>query len=138
MKDNTAVYAGSPLARKLGIKSGYRAVLVGGPENYFELIEDAPSDVAWLDLDDGRANFVHFFSDSRSELEHMMPALQGAIAKDGMVWISWPKKSSGVETDLDGNIVREAGLSHGLVDVKVCAVDETWSGLKFVHRVADR
>lgn len=138
MTAKTAGYSGTPLARKLGIKSGYRAVLLGGPMNYFGLIADAPSDVAWVDLDEGRADFVHFFSDSRGELEHMMPALKGAIVKDGMVWVSWPKKSSGVQTDLDGNLVRETGLRHGLVDVKVCAVDETWSGLKFVYRVEDR
>ncbi|MBT8401803.1 MAG: DUF3052 domain-containing protein [Rhodothermia bacterium] len=138
MTAKTAGYSGTPLARKLGIKSGFRAIVLGAPKNYFELIDDAPSDVIWIDVDEGRADFLHFFSDSRSELEHMMPLLKKAIVKDGMLWISWPKKSSGVETDLDGNVVRDTGLGHGLVDVKVCAVDETWSALKFVYRVTDR
>ncbi len=138
MPAQTSGYSGTPLARKLGIKSGFCATVLGGPKNYFELIQDSPADVRWVDFGSDLADFVHFFSDSRSELDHMMPALKKSIAKSGMLWISWPKKSSGVETDLDGNIVREIGLMHGLVDVKVCSVDETWSGLKFVYRVADR
>ena len=81
---------------------------------------------------------MHFFTDSRAALERRFPALKRGIGPTGMLWVSWPKRSSGVATDLDGNIVREIGLRGGLVDVKVCAVDDVWSGLKFVYRLGDR
>jgi hypothetical protein len=87
---------------------------------------------------DGPLDFVQFFTKERAELEAEFPALKQAIASNGSLWISWPKKASKVATDLNENIVREVGLAHGLVDVKVCAVDEIWSGLKFVFRVKDR
>jgi hypothetical protein len=83
-------------------------------------------------------DFVHLFSTSRRDLAGAFPKLKKALKSDGMAWISWPKKSSGVNTDLDENIVRALGLKSGLVDVKVCAVDEVWSGLKFVFRLKDR
>ena len=86
----------------------------------------------------GDLDFVHLFTDGRSTLAKEMPKLRDSLKPNGTLWISWPKKSSGVRTDLDENIVRDIGLKAGLVDVKVCAVDETWSGLKFVFRLKDR
>ncbi|MCA9998900.1 MAG: hypothetical protein KDE56_24225, partial [Anaerolineales bacterium] len=84
------------------------------------------------------ADFIHLFTVSMAELETLLPQLKAALTKDGMLWISWPKKAAKIATDLDGNRVRELGLATGLVDVKVAAVDEVWSGLKFVYRREDR
>jgi hypothetical protein len=84
------------------------------------------------------AEFIHLFTRSRSDLAKRFPRLAGALADQGMLWISWPKKTSSLAGDLDENVVRDLGLSHGLVDVKVCAVDTDWSGLKFVRRIRDR
>ena len=89
-------------------------------------------------IQDGSLDFIQLFCKTRSKLEGEFPRLKSALDVNGMLWISWPKRSSGVETDLSGNVVREIGLAHGLVDVKVAAVDETWSGLKFVYRLRDR
>jgi hypothetical protein len=86
----------------------------------------------------GPLDFIHFFTTSRTELEKHLPALKQELDYGGCVWISWPKKSSGVTNDLTENVIREAALVLGLVDVKVCAVDETWSGLKLVYRLKDR
>ena len=138
MASTGAGYSGTPLPRKLGLKSGFRAAVMGGPDDYFALLGDPPPDIEWVELPCEDADFVHLFVRNRSELEHLFPEVKGAIARDGMLWVSWPKKSSGVATDITGNDVREVGLLHGLVDVKVCAVDHIWSGLKFVYRVADR
>jgi hypothetical protein len=133
----TAGYSGTPLYKKLGIKSGQTAWFSGAPEGYnSELLKIGPFAISRKltpNLD-----FLHFFTSSRAELSREFPKLRTALKADGMIWISWPKKSSGVATDLDENIVRDLGLKAGLVDVKVCAVDETWSGLKFVFRLKDR
>jgi len=133
----TAGYSGTPLHKKLGIKAGSRAWFSGAPKGYESELEKAGGfQIAGQlskDLD-----FLHLFSRKRGELAEAFPRLKKAIKPDGIIWISWPKKSSGVETDLDENMVREIGLRAGLVDVKVCAVDETWSGLKFVFRLKDR
>lgn len=132
-----AGYSGTPLHKKLGIKPGDRAWFSGAPSGYADALEQAGEfEVAkkpGKDLD-----FLHFFTASRAELNREAPKLRESLKPNGMLWISWPKKSSGVATDLDENIVREIGLKAGLVDVKVCAVDETWSGLKFVYRLKDR
>lgn len=130
-------YSGTPLHKKLGIKPGDRAWFSGAPSGYEDALRKAGSfEVAkrvGKDFD-----FLHFFTARRTTLDREAPKLRNALKSNGMLWISWPKKSSGVATDLDENIVREIGLKAGLVDVKVCAVDETWSGLKFVFRVKDR
>lgn len=86
----------------------------------------------------GPIDFIHFFTRAAAELESRFPQLKAALAFDGMLWVSWPKKASKVNSDLDENVVREVGLRNGLVDVKVAAVDEVWSGLKFVYRLEDR
>ena len=132
-----AGYSGTPLHKKLGIRPGDRAWFSGAPSDYLEALQKTGEfEVATKlgkDLD-----FLHLFSASRTTLSREMPKLRASLKSNGMLWISWPKKSSGVATDLDENIVREIGLKAGLVDVKVCAVDETWSGLKFVYRLKDR
>ena len=133
----TAGYSGTPLYKKLGIRSSQRACFLGAPEQY----EDELRRVGDLDVADKLEkdlDFLHFFTDSHKSLKQQFPRLRDSIKRSGMLWISWPKKSSGKTTDLDENIVREIGLKSGLVDVKVCAVDETWSALKFVFRLKDR
>ena len=133
----TAGYSGTPLHKKLGVKAGHRVWFSGAPQGY----EDALGKAGGYDQMKKLAtdlDFAHFFTDSRATLSREMPKLRDSLKSTGMLWISWPKKSSGVSTDLDENIVRDMGLKAGLVDVKVCAVDETWSGLKFVFRLKDR
>lgn len=132
-----AGYSGTPLQKKLGIKPGFRCVVAGSPKKYFDWISPLPADVSFLSKGK-QLDFVHIFTVNRKDFQRQFVSYRDALQKSGMMWISWPKKSSGVETDLDENIIRDFGLSHGMVDVKVCAVDETWSGLKFVFRLADR
>lgn len=134
----TAGYSGTPLAKKLGIKENAVIKLVNRPDYYFELFADFPSDVQIVTDNNTKKDLIHYFTKSVSELKTGIRKLRDEIKENGMIWISWPKKASKVETDLNGNIVREIGLQHGLVDVKVCAVDEIWSGLKFVIRLKNR
>lgn len=132
-------YSGTPLVKKLGIKEGYRLLALDAPANYWDLLGELPADVdVKSPATRARLDFVHLFARESRGLRRRIESVKRKIQADGMIWVSWPKRSSGVETDLDGNEVRRIGLSAGLVDVKVCAVDETWSGLKFVIRVADR
>lgn len=139
MKQPSAGYSGTPLVKKLGIKSGQRICIVDPPRGYLtNTLGRLPKGVMREQLDAGQLDIVHCFARSRDSLVLALPALRDAIAPDGSVWISWPKRASGVQTDLDGNAVRSLGLEAGLVDVKVCAIDGTWSGLKFVFRVTDR
>ena len=133
-----AGYSGTPLARKLGIKPGMRVVALGAPPDYPALLDPIPEGATVDDELAADAAFVHVFTTERAVLEARLPRLIDALAPDGILWISWPKKAAKVETDLDANVVRQAGLDAGLVDVKVCAVNETWSGLKFVYRLKDR
>jgi len=134
-----AGYSKRSLVAKLGLKPGFKACILNAPAGYYEeTLGPLPPAVTVTDKLEGSLDFVQFFTKDRAELEHQFEPLKQALASDGMLWVSWPKKAAKVETDLDGNSVREIGLAHGLVDVKVCAVDETWSGLKFVYRVKDR
>ena len=133
----TSGYSGTPLHKKLGIKAGHRVWFSGAPDGYEDELRKA-GDYQQAKKLAGDLDFVHLFTDGRSALVKEMPRLRDALKPNGTLWISWPKKSSGVRTDLDENIVRDIGLKAGLVDVKVCAVDETWSGLKFVFRLKDR
>lgn len=130
------------MLKKLGIKAGFTIWLVEVPAEYGEWLGPLPEGVQVVteaaEPSPASCDFVHFFTTSRDALAGCLPQLKTALAKSGMLWLSWPKKASGVTTDLDGNIVRELGLSHGLVDVKVAAIDPVWSGLKFVYRVQDR
>lgn len=132
----TAGYSGKPLAQKLGIPSGARAVVVNAPEGYAKTLGRLPEGSLVVDRPYAGAPFIHLFSTSRAELERRIPAILSALGEGGMLWISWPKRSSGVKTDLTEDVLREVCLPLGIVDVKVCAVDETWSGLKFYRRRA--
>jgi hypothetical protein len=131
-----AGYSGTPLPKKLGIKEDFRVALPGLPaEVKAELSESL---AACRMAKDGPLDFAMVFVKSQAELKPQFSQLAKRLAPAGMLWVSWPKKSSGVATDLNENDVRRIGLASGLVDVKVCAVSEVWSGLKFVIRVKNR
>ncbi len=130
----SAGYSGTPLAAKLGIKPGFRVKVKNAPTNYQALLRPLPNDVQISPRLKAPVQLWHLFVRSRAELaRHLHRALR-EMAPGGMIWISWPKKASGVKTDMTEDAVRAAALPIGLVDVKVCAVDETWSGLKLVRR----
>jgi len=131
-------YSGTPLPKKLGIKNGFRICLVNAPAEVRTELGEALSECEVWSVPKSPLDFVMFFTKSRAELSREFSRLAKGLVAAGMLWVSWPKKTSGVATDVDENVVREIGLSAGLVDVKVCAVTEVWSGLKFVRRVADR
>jgi len=131
-------YSGTPLPKKLGIKSGFRVALLRTPDDVRAKLRDALADCTTVKVASGALDFVLLFAKSRAELERELTPAARSLAPAGMLWISWPKKSSGVSSDLDENIVRETGLHAGLVDIKVCAVTDVWSGLKFVIRLKDR
>ena len=131
-------YSGTPLAKKLGIKTGYKIRLINQPEYYFDLFMDMPDDVTFQTDKKTKKNFIHFFTKSAKELEKNIVPLRAEIESDGMIWVSWPKKASKIDTDVTEDIIRHLALSNGLVDIKVCAVDEVWSGLKLVIPVKDR
>lgn len=133
-----AGYSKQTLVQKLGIKEGHRLSLLNAPDGYLELLGQLPDRVRVCDSLVGTFDFIQFFTADRAELSQMFPRLREALARTGMLWVSWPKKSARVPTDLTEDVIREIGLNNGLVDVKVAAVDETWSGLKFVYRLRDR
>lgn len=133
-----AGYSGTPLTRKLGIKPGARLALVNAPEGFEAVLGELPDGVALSRRLRGRRDVIVAFFVRHAELERRLPALRGALEPDGGLWLAWPKRSSGVETDVSETDVRELGLAAGLVDNKICAIDETWSGLRFVYRLADR
>jgi hypothetical protein len=128
----TAGYSGTPLARKLGFKPGMRAALLDAPGGF--AVPDLPEGVAITRRLGGSLDLVVVFVTERRALEKRLDALRRAIAPDGMCWVAWPKRASGVPTDMTEDVVRDVALPTGLVDVKVCAIDETWSGLKLVVR----
>ena len=133
-----AGYSRKPLVEKLGIKAGASVAIVNAPKGYDRILGKLPSRVTRKASAVGPLDFVQFFTKEKREVERRFAALARALAPGGMLWISWPKKSSGVPTDLTEDVIRGVGLAHGLVDVKVAAVDEVWSGLKFVRRLKDR
>jgi len=128
----TAGYSGTPLVRKLGIKSGMRVALVSAPSDFRRLLVGLPGDVRLSDRAAGSPDLGVWFVTRRRELDRRIEALAGCLGH--ALWIAWPKKTSGVETDLTEDVVRNVGLARGLVDYKVCAIDATWSGLKFARR----
>lgn len=134
----TAGYSQTPLAKKLGIKKGFHIRLVNQPGYYLSLFEDMPADVKLLHEKKSPKHLVHYFAREARYLQKDLPALKKEIEPDGMIWVSWPKKASKVLTDITEDTVRELALANGLVDIKVCAIDETWSGLKLVIPVKDR
>lgn len=129
-----AGYSGTPLYRKLGIKPGARVRTSNAPADYPALLAGLPEGVTLSSRIRSDIDVWHFFTRSRSELSASLPQLRRRIRQDGMIWVSWPKKSSGVASSVTEDTVREVALPLGLVDVKVCAVDDTWSGLKLVIR----
>jgi hypothetical protein len=133
-----AGYSGTPLVKKLGIKPGAAMHVINAPATYFDWISPLPKDIAVKSKLAGELDFIHVFVKDMKSFESAFSKSKKVLRKEGMLWISWPKKSSGVATDLDENKIRDFGLAEGLVDVKVCAIDETWSALKFVFRLKDR
>ena len=130
-------YSGTPLPKKLGIKAGFRVWLANAPADVRAELREALAECELAKRGDA-LDFVMIFTKSRMELTKEFAEMAKRPTPAGMLWVSWPKKSSGVATDTDENVVRGIGLDAGLVDVKVCAVTEVWSGLKFVRRVKDR
>jgi hypothetical protein len=133
-----AGYSKTPLAQKLGIKAGTRVVALEAPVGYRKLLAPLPEGVSFIDKATASAGFVHLFVTERRKLESELQRLRKLLADTGTLWISWPKKASGVATDITEDVIREVCLPLGFVDVKVCAVDETWSGLKLMIRRENR
>jgi hypothetical protein len=131
---STHGYSGTPLVAKLGLKPGMNVYVDGGPDHVGELLAGS----TYTSRLPRRIDVTLLFGTSRRRLEQRLPVVLERTAVDGMIWVCWPKKASRVPTDLDEGVVREVGLATGFVDVKVCAVDATWSGLKFVRRLRDR
>src|SRR5579862_6904338 len=131
-------YSGTPLAKKLGIKPGARLFLHAAPPNYAQLVAPLPPDVRTVPRIDGGTDLIHVFSSRRGELARLLQRARRAMRSDASVWVSWPKQASGVPSEVTEAVVRELALPLGLVDIKVCAVDEIWSGLKLVVRKAER
>ncbi|SDD24535.1 Protein of unknown function [Mucilaginibacter pineti] len=127
-----AGYSGTPLAKKLGIKSGTKVTLINAPQHYLQLFTDMPADVYFVNDTAILKDVIHFFTKERAGFLTVLPGLMLQIKQDGMIWVSWPKKASKVVTDITEDVIRDFSLEIGLVDIKVCAVDETWSGLKLV------
>jgi hypothetical protein len=133
-----AGYSGTPLPQKLGIKPGATVVTINAPTNYRRLLDSIPDGVTFSGRLKQDSSFVHVFVRKCSELAKRLPVLRDKVADTGTVWISWPKKSAGVLTDVTEDVVRAVALPLGFVDVKVCAIDETWSGLKLMIRRENR
>jgi hypothetical protein len=129
-------YSGTPLIQKLGIKPGARTRFVSAPPQLPQLLGPLPPGA--ISSVRGKLDFALLFAKSFAELTKSFAKLRDRLESNGMLWVSWPKKTSGVATDLTESTVRDYGLNNGLVDVKVCAIDDTWSGLKFVRRLSDR
>lgn len=134
----TAGYSGTPLAKKLGIKDDYACYFLHTPDYYFNLFEAMPNIEAIEKPKAESIDFAHVFLMSQTDMKAAIPAVKSYLKKTGTLWLSWPKKAAKLDTDLDGNIIRSYGLGIGLVDVKVAAIDDIWSGLKFMYRVKDR
>jgi hypothetical protein len=130
-------YSGTPLSKKLGIKEGFIISVFNQPEYYFDLFADLPQIKITKDKK-AKKDFIHYFVTKEKDLVKDINNLKEQIVQNGMIWISWPKKSSKVETDITEDVIRNIALKNGLVDVKVCAVDEVWSGLKLVIPVKNR
>ena len=139
MKKNPTGYSKTHLARKLGIKEEFKIHLIGYPSHYFDLFADYPDDVQIVKNPTPESlDFIHLFCTSLKELMRLSAKFKPLLKKSGMLWISWPKGKSSIATDLKRDMIREYLLENGLVDVKVAAIDEDWSGLKFVYRLTDR
>lgn len=136
--NTTAGYSGTPLAKKLGIKAGSRVVIINGPANYRSLIDPAPDGVNISEEPLKDVDLIHLFTNGRDELFGKLAECVRLIKQDGSIWVSWYKKAAKLPTEITEDTVREAAFPLGLVDIKVCAVDEKWSGLKLVIRKENR
>jgi hypothetical protein len=130
-----AGYSGTPLVRKLGIRDGFRVFAEGAPADYTTMLDPLPAGVELVRRFSPSVDLVHLFAMKRGALERRLAALRRRMKSDGVVWVSWPKKASGIPSEVTEDVIREIALPLGFVDTKVCAVDETWSGLKLVIRV---
>jgi hypothetical protein len=133
-----AGYSETPLLRKLGIKEGQTLYLHHAPEEYFAWLGQLPGDIEVKQKLSGSFDFIHLFVTDQKDFQQCFVKAKMHLKTNGMIWVSWPKKSAKVSTDVDEHVIRNFGLKEGLVDVKVCAVSEIWSGLKFVIRLKDR
>ena len=131
-------YSGTPLVKKLGIKENYRVRLIHAPDNIFDLLGEFPEGVKLYKNKSRDLDFIHLFAKDIKTFERYFLDLKDEIKKDGMIWVSWYKKASKIPTDMSEDVIRNTALSLGLVDVKVCAIDEKWSGLKVVWRKENR
>ena len=134
----TTGYSGTPLAKKLGIRDGFVVAAVNAPKNYSDLLRPLPAGVKIVDEPKANADIVHFFTNSRDELARGLTKYMKSIKQDGAIWVSWYKKAARLPTEITEDTVREFCLPLGLVDIKVCAIDEKWSGLKLVIRRENR
>ena len=134
MMSAVAGYSGTPLAKKLGIKDGSRVFLANAPAGYSRLVAPLPAGVRMVKAIDEQTDLIHIFSTVRKDLERGLKSALKAMRSDAAIWVSWPKKASGVATDITEDTIRAVALPLGLVDIKVCAVSEVWSGLKLVVR----
>ena len=134
-----AGYSGKTLTQKLGIESETKLLVINQPENYFDLMPDFPFGIeVFTDANTKNVDLIHYFTKEYKDFKKDLPKLKTQILKNGAIWVSWPKKASKVATDMDESKIRDLALEVGLVDVKVCSVDEIWSGLKLVIPVKDR
>jgi hypothetical protein len=132
-------YSGTPLLKKLGLAESNAVYLINAPQEYFDWISPLPTSVTFKIRPAKKSiHFAHIFVTSQKEFETAFLKAKPLLVETGMLWVSWPKKASKINTDLDKNIIRHFGLKNGLVGVKVCAVSEVWSGLKFVYRIKDQ
>ena len=134
----TTGYSGTPLWKKLGFKTGFTARVLNAPDDYPELVSGLPDGLVFSKKEKPLKDLIHFFTKSEMELKNQLPLLKNEIVQNGMIWVSWPKKASKVPTDVTEDVIRDFALQIGLVDVKVCAVDKVWSGLKLVIPIKDR
>ena len=134
----SAGYSGTPLSKKLGIKEGITILTIDAPENYRELIEPLPGKATITNKKTRELDLIHFFTNSRDDLFRGLAEYKNLIKQDGAIWVSWFKRAAKLPTEISEDTVRDAALPLGLVDVKVCAIDDRWSGLKLVIRKENR
>ena len=133
-----AGYSGTPLVKKLGIKPGDRIYVENGPDRYLKMLEPLPDGVSFVRRLTARVNMIHLFTKEANTVQAKLKDYMHKIVADGMIWVSWPKKAAKIPTDVTEDVIRKVALPLGLVDTKVCAVDEIWSGLKLVIRLENR
>jgi hypothetical protein len=134
----TVGYSGTPLAKKLGINAGFTVYTIDAPDNYSDLLDPLPPDVKIIEKEAAIVDLIHLFTNSSVELQSNLSRCRHMIRQDGSIWVSWYKKAAKLPTEITEDAIREAAFPLGLVDIKVCAVDDKWSGLKLVIRKENR